>query len=31
MVHQIMLGIERSGCILVKKLKVFVFLPQGLM
>jgi hypothetical protein len=31
MVHQIMLGIERSGCTLVKKLKAFVFLSQGLM
>jgi hypothetical protein len=26
MVHQIMLGIERSVCTLVKKPKVFVFL-----
>jgi hypothetical protein len=25
MVHQIMLGIERSGCTLVKKLKAFCF------
>ena len=28
MVHQIMLGVEGSGCTLVKKLKVFVFLSQ---